>query len=336
MMLEELGEFGFIKRFLSGFNSHRDELVVQPGDDCAAISINNGNLLLVTTDLLAENIHFRQSTIDGYHLGRKCIAVNISDIAAMGGVPTFCFLSIAIPSGFSTTYLEEISRGMQSICREFNVVLAGGDTTGSESGLVINICQLGEVTSEKCLLRSGARTGDVVQVSGPLGFSATGFELLESCQADEPRVLPFIQAHIDPVPQVSLARLLADRGIRSMIDISDGLLQDLGHICEQSQCGAELNLDQLKLSELLLHHYQNDYERAVRIALTGGEDYGLCWTASAECAEEILTEIRRNGFPEAQSIGVITDQAGVTVLKNREPVQFQRTGWDHLSPADHR
>ncbi|MCD4655132.1 thiamine-phosphate kinase [bacterium] len=172
MKISNFGEFELIHRMLSKFHDPHPDLLTPAGDDCAAIGFGKNSIILVTTDLLVENVHFRKNTTTGFQLGRKCIAVNLSDIAAMGGQPSYCFLSIACPQNTTLNFLDDLLEGMADMCKEFGVSLAGGDTTASPEHLMINICLLGTAYKTRYLKRSGAIPGDLIQISGPLGGSS--------------------------------------------------------------------------------------------------------------------------------------------------------------------
>jgi len=330
MKIQQFGEFRLIERMLSKFQSNQPGLTLPAGDDCAVLNTGNSRSVLVTTDLLVEDIHFRQSTTSAFLLGRKSIAVNLSDIAAMGGVPTYCFLSIACPKNTCIDFIDELCDGMADICREFNVSLAGGDTTSSPDKLVINICLMGDAEDNKWVTRSGAEPGDVIQVSGYLGQSTAGLNLIESANTED-RFASLCDAQLNPFPRVATGLALNQAGVNAMIDISDGLMQDLGHICEKSGVGAVIDFDTIPISRAALQFCDDDLVRAVKMALAGGEDYELCWTVSPDNAENALLAAIDSGAVNSRSIGIITTGKGITIQQNNSRLNLQLSGWDHFT-----
>jgi len=326
--ISNFGEFELIDRILSNFKNPPSDLITPAGDDCAVIQISDESVLLVTTDLLIENIHFRKNTTSAFNLGRKCIAVNLSDIAAMGGEPTFCFLSIACPSSTSVEFLDNLISGISDICKQFGVFLAGGDTTGSPEHLMINICLMGKSKKNQYLKRSGALPGDIIQVSGPLGGSAAGLRILEN---NETIVENLVNAHLNPNPRIAVGQVLSQlSSVHSMIDISDGLLQDIGHICSVSNTGANIMLNKVPVFKDAVQHYGNMRNAQIE-ALTGGEDYELCWTVAPNEAAQTLAIVRDTGAEYAESIGEINSGNKVRIEENGSELNLAFRGWDHFT-----
>ena len=271
------------------------------GDDCAIMPQRDGTDTLVSTDLLVEGIHFLLDDISARDLGWKAAAVNISDIAAMGGRPVATFLSIAIPSSISEEWIDEFMEGYAEISSRYGVALLGGDTTSSAAGLCINVAVVGECVHGKAVRRSGARPGDLVCVTGMLGDSAAGLKLiLEGCreavcgQDAEPSQCrlnaaerTLLRRHHRPEPQVSAGIALAGSGaVSAMMDISDGVASDLRHIMEESGVGAEILTALVPLSQELVDVCAARFWDAMQLALEGGEDYQLLFTVepSAEAS----------------------------------------------------
>ncbi|HPQ40466.1 MAG TPA: thiamine-phosphate kinase [bacterium] len=325
------GEFELIERILGRFHNGADSLVVPPGDDCAGIRTDASSLLLITTDLLVENVHFTLATITPQELGWKSMAVNISDIAAMGGRPEYGFLSIAIPGYFTTGMIDDFSLGMAECCQASHMTLAGGDTTASPSGLFVNICVIGRVNPQQCLTRGGALAGDCIQVSGHLGSSAAGLEELLSGKGREAINRELIRAHLCPQPRVETGLALSRiPGVHSMIDISDGLVQDLGHICRKSGVGAVVNADSIPIHPEVVRITGDDRDRYLNMALSGGEDYELCWTVSEENELLALRIASEAGAPAPATIGRIIPGSGVRVMDRGQVRHLTRTGFDHF------
>lgn len=274
MSLARLGEFGLIARIRAQVRDPA-ELPLGIGDDCAAAVVPAGELLLTTTDLLIEQVHFRRDWTDLETLGRKSVAVNVSDIAAMGGTPRQLYLGVGLPVELPLEQIEAFMGGVLSACAGYGVTLAGGDTCRSPGPLFISVTAQGSVPPGQLLTRGGARPGDAVYVSGTLGDSALALRLLLAGQAPPAELA---RRHHDPQARVGLGRRLAAGALATaMIDLSDGLLGDLGHILAASGVGARLEADALPLSATL-RAVLPDPRQGQELALTGGEDYELLFT----------------------------------------------------------
>lgn len=332
MRLAELGEFGLIDRIRSRFaQPAAPELGI--GDDAALLSPSAGMQLAVSTDLLAEGVHFERSFGQLHLLGRKSLAVNLSDLAAMGARPRWFFLSLAIPAGFPLEEIETFLDGLAEQAAEHGVFLAGGDTCGSRSGLVISVTIMGEQRPALLLRRSGARPGHDIWVSGSLGDSALGLQLLQGNveKTDDAATEYLVGRHLDPTPRCSLGLALAEAGLVSaMIDISDGLLADLGHICEQSGCGADLQLAQVPRSPQFAALTDTASPAFWRLMVAGGEDYELCFTAPAASRAAILERAKTAGIP-ATVVGKVTDSGRVVAhLPDGSIFQPPTSGYTHF------
>ena len=284
MNLKEIGEFGFIDRIAARTTSGRG-VVLGIGDDAAAIISDPSLQTLITADMLVEGVHFDQSFTTPTELGSKSLAVNLSDIAAMGGKPRFALLSLAVPPGLSLEFLDAFMDGFISRAGRYGVALIGGDTCASRTGFVVSVTLLGEQRPDRVIRRSGARAGDRVYVTGTLGDAALGLELLRRGE----RVGAAVNRHLDPLPRTEAGQALTEAGVpTAMIDVSDGLLSDLGHILRQSGCGATLALDRLPLSAEYLNRIGEMSHDRFALALSGGEDYELLFTAPAGREAELF------------------------------------------------
>ncbi len=330
MKLNDLGEFGLINRILPIVPSSNPHVIEGIGDDCAVIETGHNRVLLITTDLLVENTHFIRERIPPRMLGRKTLSVNVSDIAAMGGTPTYFLLSMAIPPDLDITYLDDFFLGLKDIAEENQITIVGGDTTRSAQHIVLNITLLGEAPSNQYLTRHGSRPGDLIQVSGHLGASTAGLHiLLQNHSFDRyPRLM---QAHFDPRARTAVGKALAlTSGVTAMIDISDGLIQDLGHICERSCVGASVDVDMVPiLPEVHLAAWKLGAD-PVLWALSGGEDYELCWTVSPDRANAAAHAACLAGAPRVATIGRIVAGNTVHLHKSNKPYQLVHAGWDHF------
>lgn len=309
MNVKNLGEFGLIARIADRVKPGVG-VEIGIGDDAAVTRPAAGRVLLTSTDMLVDGVHFDRSLCDPVTLGRKSLSVNLSDIAAMGGEPRYFLLSMAIPSGLSLEFIDDFMDGMLSRAEEFGVSLIGGDTCSSREGLVICVTIMGEQHPEKIIRRKGARPGDLIFVTGTLGDSALGLTMLKEGKRGEPAT----DKHLDPFPRVREGIALAEAGIpTAMIDISDGLLADLGHILECSGTGAQLELEKIPLSPFFLEKCRPLSRESYSMALAGGEDYELLFTAPASRQREISALFERLGTP-VTAIGAITAGEKLSVM----------------------
>lgn len=277
-MLKTISEFGLIEKIASMFPA--PEGVLGIGDDCAVIPRGDGKDTLASTDLLTGGIHFLRDRIPPYELGWKAAAVNLSDIAAMGGKPVGTFLSLALPKDCDDAFITLMMEGYAEASRHYGTPLLGGDTCASAGELTLNVTVLGECPHGKALLRSSAKPGDGIYVTGTLGDSAAGLKaLLEVLPEPE-----LIQRHYHPVPRIEEGlRLAACDGAGAAMDLSDGLASDLRHILKASLCGASIDLKALPLSAELLTFCRQYGADPLELALCGGEDYELLFTLRPGC-----------------------------------------------------
>ena len=328
--LAELGEFGLIDQIRARFPQPvAPELGI--GDDAALLSSSTGSQVVVSTDLLAEGVHFDPGFGPARLLGRKSLAVNLSDIASMGAVPRWFFLSLAIPTGFPLETIEGFLDGLAEQAAEHNCILAGGDTCGSKGGLTVSVTIMGEQQPELILKRTGAQLDDEVWVSGTLGDSALGLKLLlegTRLGSEHDRLL---LRQLDPTPRCDLGLKLAEsRLVSAMIDISDGLLADLGHIGEQSGCGAEILLGQLPLSPAFQACAVNQPVFPWHLVISGGEDYELCFTAPP-CNHGAIQKISKTTGIPLTVVGKVTSSRQVqAILPDGTNFQPSASGYTHF------
>ena len=330
MDLREIGEFGLIQR-IRGWMAGSDPSLVQGiGDDVAVIRMGS-KALLATADMLVEDIHFRRSWIDPYHLGRKALMVNLSDIAAMGGTPKYFLISLGLPHRLSLSFVSRLYRGMRDGSKQYRVDLVGGDTTLSRK-IVLNICLLGEGQPEKIVYRSGAEAGDDLWVSGTLGDAALGLKMLRRIGSKETPRGP-ITKHLSPVPRLTLGQALARSGVvHSMIDVSDGLLSDTSHLLKESQVGAVIHEDHIPLSKAYRKYAPSCSKRLVQLALTGGEDYELLFTAPAKNRKRISSLSRTLKIPITLIGEIVPKKDGLVVVKTGgRRYTPSRLGFDHFA-----
>lgn len=303
-----LHEFQLIEHLRRRFGRTGPSVVLGIGDDAAIIKLPPGHHLLLTTDLLTEDIHFTLSTASYESIGYKAAVANLSDIAAMGGTPHALAVSIAIPSSGTVSAMDKLYRGLMAACRPYGVSLIGGDTSASRHGLFVSVALTGYVAPKRILRRDGARIGDIVYVTGTLGDSLAGLELLQK----RPRkgisrrdIRYLIARHHRPTPRVQAGQFLAARGLATAaIDVSDGLSGDLVHLCEQSAVGVEIDAAALPLSRACRAYAVATKTDPIQLALRGGEDYELLFTVPA-VKRVALDRLRHHAGCRLTPIGVI-------------------------------
>jgi thiamine-monophosphate kinase len=290
------------------------------GDDCAILQIAADHQMLVTTDFSLEGIHFRREWHPPESVGHRCLTRGLSDIAAMGGMPIAAFLSLALPQDLPQNWVDRFVKGLLQLANEFNVSLSGGDTAQSPNGILADIVVIGSVPKGKGIRRSGARPGDRVYVTGALGGASAALKLLFSGKKLPPTDFP---RHFHPIPRIEVGRFLLEKGLASaMIDLSDGLSTDLGHICEESGVGAEIHVPAIPRASI----GKPAREVELQFALNGGDDYELLFTAHP--SKRLHSRI--TGLPITQ-IGHITRNKQV-VLVNQDGVksELRAKGWEHF------
>lgn len=325
MKISELGEFHLIERItgIVGVQSNQG-LILGIGDDAAAWNAE-GAIQLATTDSLIQDVHFSFKTATWRELGWKALAINISDIAAMGGIPRRALLSLGLPPDTEVSDVEELYRGLKEIADEYIVQIVGGNVS-SAPVVMINVSLIG-TASNTLLKRSEAAVGEKIAVIGYLGQSAAGLKMLNDGLEFDPETDSFLRnSHLRPRPLVSEGRILVQCGVKTAIDISDGLLSDLAHICKASNTAAKLWVDRLPIHPMVLESFS---EESLKLALSGGEDYGLLFTANAE----ILDKVSSIMSTRVAVIGeIVSGEIGqITVLdSNGQIFEFEGSGWDHF------
>ncbi len=328
MKVSKLGEFGLIEilnQVVSESGKTNPDLIIGIGDDTAAWQFGE-SVQLGTTDMLIEGIHFNLNTISWHDLGWKSLAVNISDIAAMGGTPEYAMIALGLPPQTEVEQVTELYRGMAEIARQFGLNIIGGDTNEAPL-LIISPTVTGRAEKDHLLTRSGAKQKDMIAVTGTLGASAAGLKLLQGKMRFDSKSESILkESHLRPYPRVSEGKTLIRHGVKSAIDISDGLIADLSHICEASKVGARIFAANLPIHPAVKTCFP---EEALSLALSGGEDYELLFTAP----EEIIESIKQQLAISITIIGeIIGDNPGkVTVLdENGKPVIIPKAGWEHF------
>lgn len=332
--LSDLGEFGLIEQLTKDIKLTRKETIAGVGDDAAVID-RGDHFELVSTDMLVEGIHFDMSYTPYKHLGYKAIAVNVSDIYAMNGTPTHVTVALAVSSRFPVEAIEELYEGMKLACAAYEVDFIGGDTTSSLTGLMICPTIIGRVDKDKVAYRSGAKENELLCVSGNLGASYIGLQILErekKIWKENPDVQPDLSGHdyviermLKPEARHDIIKALADRNIvpTSMIDVSDGLGSEILHLCRQSQCGARVFEEKIPIDPLVASQAQEFKLEPSICALNGGEDYELLFTLSQEDYE------KAKDIADVHFIGHMTDKnSGASlVYPQGELIPIKSQGW---------
>jgi thiamine-monophosphate kinase len=332
MTTSPVGEVELIARLAGIFGAAPPEVVLGIADDCAALDPGGPDYLLWTVDTLVERVHFDLAYISLRQLGRKSLAVNLSDVAAMGGVPLYALLSLGWPPDRDLAGALEFGEGLAACARDHGVAVIGGDTVSSPTGLAIALTVLGRVPKSEMLRRSGARVGDLVYVTGPLGEAAAGLEILRRDLQIEPTLMePLIRAHLDPQPQLAAGRILAREGLATAcIDLSDGVASDLMHICRLSQVGAKLTAENLPIPAGVNAVARILEKNPVELALQGGEDYQLLFTCSPDQAPRLPAVFVQAGLEVPSHIGEIVCGSEVALIISEKEKFISGGGYDHF------
>lgn len=320
------GEFSLIARYFMRQGYSRRDVETGIGDDCALLNPLEKQQLAISTDTLVSGIHFL-ADIDPADLGYKALAVNLSDLAAMGAEPAWLTLALTLPA-VDESWLQRFSDSLFELLGYYDMQLIGGDTTRGPLALTLGIH--GWVPEGRALKRSGARPGDAIYVTGTLGDSAAGLAVLQQqlSVADESDRRYLLKRHLRPSPRILQGMAL--RGLASSaIDLSDGLASDLGHVLAASQVGARLNMDALPLSDAL--RAATDSEQAIRWALTGGEDYELCFTVPERHQGALEVALRSSGAPWCCIGQILPASEGFTCWQGGTPRVMDWKGYDHFT-----
>ena len=311
MKLSELGEEALIEHLVSKhlLPKSGEGLVVGVGDDAAVLSIiGSDELVIVTTDMLIEGVHFRLDWITSYELGWRSVAANISDIAAMGGIPTWTFVSIGLKPDTELAFVDELYRGITECARRFGSEVVGGDTNSAEANSVISVTQMGRVEPDRVTLRSTAQIGDRILVTGRLGDSLGGLELLLNYGSEKAREISkvLVSSHMTPTPRVSEARAaVGTRRVHAMMDLSDGFGADLPKLCKASGVGVVVYAESLPISDELRRVADKLGISAIELAASGGEDFELLMTVAPDDVEHVIRAVNEQTKTPVTEIGEI-------------------------------
>lgn len=338
MELKEIGEFGLISWIRKKMDRKDSNIAAGIGDDAAVINLPKSCICLVTTDILIQDTHFKLDYTDALRLGKKALSINLSDIAAMGGTPQYFLLAMGLPPHLPLRWVEEFFYGVRQVAEQYNLSLIGGDTSVARK-LTINITLIGSGKAGEVIYRKGAQVGDQIMVTGTLGNAALGLRILKSHKDDssishgedgDPAEL--IEKHLSPTPRIAEGQLIAKNHLASaMIDISDGLMADLGHILEESHAGAKIWISRLPLSEAYMRMAPQYTSRDIDLAVSGGEDYELLFTTPRKKSDKLLDLFGQSGL-KITHIGEIVDpRHGLNLLLDdgREYTPREK-GYDHF------
>jgi len=325
MKVSELGEFGLIDLLAKMVGGGQDEhLLIGIGDDAAAWQ-GDASIQLATVDSFIQDVHFPSGLASWNELGWKAMAVNLSDIAAMGGLPRYALVSLALPDNTEVDDVTTLYTGMLELAQQFGVAIIGGDI--SRAPLVaITIAVFGGSQKRQILTRSTAKQGELVAVTGYLGAAAAGLEMLTKGLKFDPQATAcFRQAFLHPYPRIAEGQLLVNQGVKTAIDLSDGLISDLNQICKASQVSARVEIERVPIEPRVKAEFG---DRALELALSGGEDYELLFTARAE----VIDRVKRKAVSPITVIGdIVAGNKGVTVVDSQgKPVSLTKRGWEHF------
>lgn len=328
MKLSQAGEFGLIELIRQKCGRQNRRVILGIGDDAAAIRIASRKLILLTTDALIENIHFKLDYFTFFQLGWRALAANLSDIAAMGGKPVCAVVTLGLNQRISVENVLEFYEGMLALGRRFNCSIAGGDLVKSPKALAISISVLGEAEKEKIVTRARAGVGDLICVTGDLGQAQAGLELLSAKKKELRFQASLTRKHLLPVPRVRESEyLIKNFRPSAMIDISDGLAADLHHICEESKTGAVLFAEKIPVSRRAEQAAKLLDKNAFDFALQGGEEYELLFTLNPAPAQRL---VKRAKFKVSVIGQILPQKKGIWLEKEGQRFKLKPAGYTHF------
>ena len=333
MKVSELGEFGLIDLLAKtvtsspGSQTSRQQLIIGIGDDTAAW-YNDASTQLATVDSLIQDVHFSLDIVSWNELGWKALAANLSDIAAMGGVPRYALVALALPNHTEVENVIALYQGMLELAQQFGVAIVGGDISNSPLvAIIITILGSARNQDKHLLTRSTAEPGEQVAVTGYLGTAAAGLKMLtKQLQFDPEATTHLKKAFLHPYPRITEGELLVEQGIKTAIDISDGLVSDLNQICKASQVGARIEIDRVPIEPTVKANFG---DKSLELALSGGEDYELLFTGSAEAMARVK---KAASYPITVIGEIIADKIGEVTLVDSKGNAFNlgKAGWEHF------
>jgi thiamine-monophosphate kinase len=331
MKISDTGEFGLIdiindliSRNTKTAPGSAKELLIGIGDDTAAWKCR-GRIQLSTTDILVQDVHFDLAYTGWDELGHKSIAINLSDIAAMGGIPQYALVSLSLPGDTEVEDIKSLYSGMLELCNRYNVTIAGGNIASADK-IIVNITLYG-YTDNTVLTRSSAHPGDKIAITGFTGLSKAGMIALQRNMKMEPAAMEILRrSHNSPEPRIEFGKVLAECGVKAAIDVSDGLIADLKHICDASKASALINMEKMPVHDLLRQYFKDD---AISLALTGGEDYELLFTGG----DRIMDKVKGRLPEDIHVIGSIESglPGDIKIIDEKgDRMNIKDSGWDHF------
>jgi len=311
------GELGLIERIKSKIKPYSKDVVAGIGDDAAVLKYGKKNYILFTTDMLVENVHFSLKYFTPEQIGMKAIEQNVSDIAAMGGIPKFALVSLALPRNIDVGFIDRLYSGINKKSKKYEISIVGGNISHSEK-IIASVAMIGFAEKKYLTLRNGAKIGDLIFCSGDAGKSSAGLKLLKQNTGGKS-----IKKHLEPVSRLNLARKLAKIGINSMIDVSDGVASEIRHICKESKVGAIIYADKIPISKDTIIDSKKIKKNPIGFALYGGEDFELIFTAN----KNKMKQLKKHGV---KAIGEIVDKKyGIKLAKDSKKYNL-KNGFDHF------
>lgn len=331
MRLTHVGEFGLIDRIRQIVGQTPETVVVGMGDDGAVLRSQPGWNTVLTTDALVEGVHFDLSYTPVESLGWKALAINLSDVAAMGGIPRYAVVSLALPSTWTVEDVALLYEGMGRCGRKYGCAVVGGDTVRSRDGCFVSVTVFGEVEEGCAVGRDGAHEGDYLCVTGEMGGARVGLEVLRSGE-DERRFRDAVSRFLEPAVRLQEARrLVRELGVSSMIDVSDGLASEVGHLCKQSDLGCLLWEEKVPVAEDAVRWNRQEGTAFSAYALESGEEYELLFTVDKSRYDAWRVGTKNSGRVEVTVVGQMTrKEDGIRVVREGEVFPLLPAGWDHF------
>jgi thiamine-monophosphate kinase len=336
MQINSIGEFELIERLARSLNKPGKDVIVGIGDDAAVIEVGTPDYLLFTTDMLVENIHFSRSYATGYQIGWRSMAANISDIAAMGGMPGVAAISLGVAGDAEVEWVEDLYKGMQELAAKYGVDIIGGDTVSSPQ-IIINIALTGKVSISNLSLRSHAQLGDLIITTGDFGGSAAGLYILQNHNSEiripQSEIDYVVSRHLTPDPRIDASQIIAKHPLcHALTDSSDGLASDLRNIGLASAVGAKVYADKIPIHEATRKVTELANKNPLDFALQGGEDYELVFTMPPDAALDVKAEVEENLHLPISIIGeIVPKEQGITILHSDGTTEtLTKFGYNHF------
>ena len=333
MKISRIGEFGLIEQVIAPeFKELVNKHLTGIGDDAAIIPVDEQISHIYTTDMLIEKTHFLRDKITPYQLGYKSLSVNLSDIAAMGGKPIASYLSIGLPKDMEVEWVEEFMRGYKALSEKHHVPLLGGDTTSSEDKIIVNVGVTGEIPNKQIKLRSGARENDLVCLTGKVGDSAGGLQVILDGLPEDDNAKKLLEQHLTPPPHVSEGLWLSQfESVHAMMDVSDGIASDLKHILKASRLKGTIELENIPMSEALIRQAESYQWNPLELSVSGGEDYVLLLTVDRNEYESLAGKFREKFGKPLYRIGYVEKgDPEIVYLKDKKEVNDLKEGYAHF------